>query len=96
MPRLITVAAAQVGSVDKETSRAEVMRRLLLLLENAHSQGVKVLVYPELTFTTFFPRYKGLDDDTAELDKWYEHGDITKNEDVNVSGCLVLADISPL
>ncbi|WVQ65295.1 uncharacterized protein L199_003471 [Kwoniella botswanensis] len=83
MPRYITVAAAQVGAVHRSSSRTEVLTRLLTLLEEAGEKGVKVLVYPETTLTTFFPRYKGLDEDSAELDRWFEYGDITKNPQVS-------------
>lgn len=38
----------------------------------------------ETTFTTFFPRWKGLDDDREELDRWFEHGDITANPNIAV------------
>jgi hypothetical protein len=46
MPRNITVAAAQVGAVHKDTPRSEVLARLIALLEQASDKGVKVLVYP--------------------------------------------------
>ncbi|WVQ80858.1 hypothetical protein IAT38_002965 [Cryptococcus sp. DSM 104549] len=90
MPRLLKVAAAQVGAVHKDTPRRDVLDRLTRLLEDAAAQGVKVLVYPETTLTTFFPRYAGLDEDKAELDHWYEYGDITK-PDSNIAALLSLA-----
>ncbi|GFZ47070.1 hypothetical protein JCM24511_04812 [Saitozyma sp. JCM 24511] len=82
MPRNIIVAAAQVGAVHKTTPRSEVLARLIALLEQASDKGVKVLVYPETTLTTFFPRYAGLDANPAELDEWFEYGDITTNPNV--------------
>lgn len=82
MARKITVAAAQVGAVHKDSQRPETLSRLISLLEQASQNGVEVLVYPETTFTTFFPRWKGLDDDREELDRWFEHGDITTNPNI--------------
>ncbi|KAI9656806.1 MAG: hypothetical protein M1821_003445 [Bathelium mastoideum] len=73
MPRKIKVAAAQVGAVHKWTDRASTLKRLIGLLHAAHSQGAQLVVYPECTFTTFFPRY--VTDDAAEIDAWFEHGD---------------------
>nr|KIR86336.1 hypothetical protein I308_03282 [Cryptococcus tetragattii IND107] len=83
MARKITVAAAQVGAVHKDSQRSETLSRLIALLEEASKKGVQVLVYPETTFTTFFPRWKGLDDDPEELDRWFEHGDITDNPNIS-------------
>jgi predicted amidohydrolase len=33
------------------------MKRLLHLLDNAASQGAELALFPEIAFTTFFPRY---------------------------------------
>ncbi|KAK1921091.1 carbon-nitrogen hydrolase [Papiliotrema laurentii] len=82
MARKVTLGAAQVGAVHRDTPRAEVLARLIRLLEQANDKGVKLLVYPETTLTTFFPRYAGLDEDKAELDKWFEHGDLGSNDNV--------------
>ncbi|KAE8543610.1 hypothetical protein D1P53_000325 [Cryptococcus gattii VGV] len=87
MARKITVAAAQVGAVHKDSQRSETLSRLTALLEEASKKGVQVLVYPETTFTTFFPRWKGLDDDPEELDRWFEHGDITDNPNISPLVC---------
>ncbi|KAL1303390.1 hypothetical protein AAFC00_006783 [Neodothiora populina] len=57
MARKLTVAAAQVGAINRDTPRKEVMTRLLSLLDQAAAQKVQLLVYPECTFTTFFPRH---------------------------------------
>ncbi|GAA5978992.1 hypothetical protein JCM5350_004197 [Sporobolomyces pararoseus] len=57
MTRLLKVAAAQVGRIDRSTPRTEVLSRLIKLLEQASSQSVKLVVFPETTFSTFFPRY---------------------------------------
>ncbi|WWC70504.1 uncharacterized protein I206_104455 [Kwoniella pini CBS 10737] len=70
MGRSLKVAAAQVGAVHRTTSRAEVLDRLINLVTDAASQQVKLVVFPETTFTTFFPRYYITDD--AELANYYE------------------------
>ncbi|PBK67599.1 carbon-nitrogen hydrolase [Armillaria solidipes] len=70
MPRLLRVAAAQVGRIDRGTPRAQVIARLIALLEEAAAKSVKLVVFPETTFTTFFPRY--LITDGKELDSYFE------------------------
>ncbi|KAK0238183.1 carbon-nitrogen hydrolase [Armillaria nabsnona] len=70
MPRLLRVAAAQVGRIDRGTPRAQVVARLIALLEEAAAKSVKLVVFPETTFTTFFPRY--LITDEKELDSYFE------------------------
>ena len=71
MPRKITVAGAQLGSVDVKTPRSEVLDRMIKLLTEAHTAGAKLIVYPECAFTTFFPRHLILD--PTELEAWFEH-----------------------
>ncbi len=46
------------------------MRRLVELLREAKGRGAELVVFPELCFTTFFPRW--LIEDEAELDSFYE------------------------
>jgi predicted amidohydrolase len=67
---MLTVAAAQLGPVQRDHSRQQVVARLLDLLRQAHRQGVELVVFPELALTTFFPRW--FVDDIAEADHWYE------------------------
>ena len=73
MTRTLIVAAAQVGAVHRWTPRSEVLTRLVKLLDNAAAKGAKLIVNPETTFTTFFPRYLIKDDD--ELRSFFNHGD---------------------
>ncbi|KAK0192569.1 carbon-nitrogen hydrolase [Armillaria mellea] len=73
MPRLLRVAAAQVGRTDRGTPRAQVLTRLIALLDEAAAKSVKLVVFPETAFTTFFPRY--LFTDEKELDSYFEEED---------------------
>jgi predicted amidohydrolase len=57
MNRLITVAAAQLGPIQKAEGRDVVVARMVRLLERAHQRGAHVVVFPELALTTFFPRW---------------------------------------
>jgi N-carbamoyl-D-amino-acid hydrolase len=70
MTRMLTVAAAQLGPIQRDDTREQVVERLITLLRDAHRHGVELVVYPELALTTFFPRW--FVDDIAEADHWYE------------------------
>lgn len=81
MARKITVAAAQVGAVHRDAVKQETVQRLVKLLHEAAQQKVQLVVFPECTLTTFFPRH--LFHSQEELDKYFEHGDdITESSDV--------------
>jgi N-carbamoyl-D-amino-acid hydrolase len=70
MSRIVTVGAAQLGPVQRDHTRKEVVERLIDLLHEAGRHGVELLVYPELALTTFFPRW--FVDDISDADHWYE------------------------
>lgn len=70
MSRILTVAAAQLGPIQKAETRAEVVARMIALLEEAKAKGADFIVYPELALTTFFPRW--YHEDRAEADPWFE------------------------
>ncbi|MFM8687343.1 MAG: N-carbamoyl-D-amino-acid hydrolase [Acidimicrobiaceae bacterium] len=70
MMRNLSVAAAQLGPVQKTDDRKSVVSRLINLLREAHSKKAELVVFPELALTTFFPRW--FVDDIAEADHWYE------------------------
>src|SRR5690349_8077238 len=70
MTRMLTVAAAQLGPIQRDHTRDQVVERLIALLREAHEHGVELVVYPELALTTFFPRW--FVDDITEADHWYE------------------------
>jgi predicted amidohydrolase len=78
MPRSIRIAACQVGAVNRTDKRDDTMKRILSLLDKASNDGAQIALFPEIAFTTFFPRYL-LEGD--ELDRFFEHGDITTAED---------------
>jgi N-carbamoyl-D-amino-acid hydrolase len=55
--RVLCAAAAQMGPTQKADSREHTLSRMLKLLEAAAAQGANLVVFPELAFTTFFPRW---------------------------------------
>ena len=57
MPRIVRVAGAQMGGTQKADTRKHTLDRLIALLEQSAAQGAKLVVFPELAFTTFFPRW---------------------------------------
>ena len=70
MTRIITIGAAQLGPIQKDHTRQQVVARLIDLLRKAHSAGGDVVVFPELALTTFFPRW--FVDNISETDHYYE------------------------
>ena len=72
MPRLLRVAGAQMGPTQRADSRERTLARLTALLERAAERGARLVVFPELAFTTFFPRWWC--EDERELLSCYERG----------------------
>jgi Predicted amidohydrolase len=70
MTRKIRTAVAQVGGIQRSETRTSVIKRLLGLLREAASHGCKLVVFPELTLTTFFPRW--LMETSEEVDAYFE------------------------
>lgn len=64
------IGGAQIGGIQKAETREEVVARMLALMEEAHEKGVEFLAYPEMTLTTFFPRFYV--EDRSEFDHWFE------------------------
>jgi predicted amidohydrolase len=60
------IAAAQLGPIHLADTREAVVKRLVVLMREAHAQGARFIVFPELALTTFFPRWWY--DDQAEVD----------------------------
>ncbi len=57
MSRILTLAAAQMGPVQRDHTRDDVVERLIHLLREAAERGANVVAFPELALTTFFPRW---------------------------------------
>ena len=101
MTRIINVAAAQLGPIQRTDDRHSVVKRLIDLLRNAHSQKVELCVFPELALTTFFPRW--FVEDISEADHWYETqmpSPITQPlfdeaKRVGIGFCLGYAELTP-
>lgn len=101
MSRLLNVAAAQLGPVQRTDDRKSVVARLLELLREAHSRKAELVVFPELALTTFFPRW--FVDDITQADHWYETempSAITKPlfdeaKKLNIGFCLGYAELTP-
>lgn len=69
MPRLLTLAGAQTGPIQRADPRARTLDRLIALLEQAARAGAQLVVFPELALTTFFPRWLLSDE---ERDSFFE------------------------
>ena len=70
MSRILRVAAAQSGPIQKADSRQSVVKRMVDLLDQAKAQNCDLVVFTELALTTFFPRWYMADQ--AEVDAWFE------------------------
>ncbi|MEW1821215.1 N-carbamoyl-D-amino-acid hydrolase [Arthrobacter sp. NPDC080031] len=70
MTKKIGIAIAQVGGIGKDETRTEVVERLIGLLEQAAKRQAALVVFPELTLTTFFPRYWF--DSETEAESYFE------------------------
>jgi predicted amidohydrolase len=76
--RRLGLAVAQVGGIQPAETRAAVVRRLVELMREARARGASFVVFPELTLTTFFPRYWF--EGPAEVERFFEAR--MPNEDV--------------
>src|SRR5262252_4227991 len=70
MTRFLTVGAAQMGPIQRNHSRRDVVERLIAHVREAKRMGCELVVFPELTLTTFFPRWWM--EDEAEIDSFFE------------------------
>ena len=57
MTRSLRIAGAQMGPNSLHDSRSRVLGRMLTLLDQAARERAQLVVFPELAFTTFFPRH---------------------------------------
>jgi predicted amidohydrolase len=69
---MIRVAGAQMAGTQRADTRRHTLDRLIALLEASAAQGAKLVVFPELAFTTFFPRWFFAN--AQELDTYFERG----------------------
>ncbi len=70
MPRKLRAAVAQLGPIHLADSRQSVVKRLCALLREAHGNGARFVVFPELALTTFFPRWWMTGQE--EIDRYFE------------------------
>ena len=70
--RTVRVAAAQLGPIARDEPRSSAVARLLGMMREAKAGGARLVVFPELALTTFFPRW--YIEDRSELDAWFERG----------------------
>src|SRR6185295_3178998 len=59
-----------LGPIHLADSREAVVKRLCALLREAHGNGARFVVFPELALTTFFPRWWMTDQE--EIDRFFE------------------------
>jgi len=59
-----------MGPIQRAESREAVVKRLIAMLREAHASQCKLVVFSELTLTTFFPRY--FMEDQQEIDSYFE------------------------
>ena len=70
MTRSLPLAVAQLGPIARDEPRASAVKRMITLLRKADDAGSKLVVFPELALTTFFPRWYF--DDQADIDAFFE------------------------
>ena len=70
MPRIIKVAAAQLGPIALAETRSSAVKRMKNLMQNAKAQDAELVVFPELALTTFFPRWYF--EEQSQIDKFFE------------------------
>ena len=70
MDRQFVVASAQMGPIARDEPRQSCVARMVEMLREAKGRGAKLVVFPELALTTFFPRW--MIEDADELASYYE------------------------
>ncbi len=70
MSRKYLVAGAQLGPIARDESRTSAVARMIDLMKQAHDRGVRLVVFPELALTTFFPRW--FMEDRSEINAYFE------------------------
>ena len=70
MSRILRVAAAQSGPIQRADSRQAVVGRMIDLLDQSAAQRCDLVVFTELALTTFFPRWSMTE--AADVDAFFE------------------------
>ena len=70
MTRSLPLAVAQLGPIARDETRESAIKRMIALLRKADDAGSKLVVFPELALTTFFPRWYF--EDQADVDAFFE------------------------
>lgn len=68
--RKFALAVAQLGPIHLADTREAVVVRLLALLREAKSRNARMVVFPEMALTTFFPRYWM--DESEAIERFFE------------------------
>ena len=69
MTRKLRVGAAQMGPIEKDESRKQIIERHISLIEEAAQRKIDIVTFPECSLTYWFPSL-WLDD--SELDQFFE------------------------
>lgn len=70
MSRKFIVAGAQLGPISRDEPRSSAVARMIAMMREAKDRGARLVVFPELALTTFFPRW--FMEDPAEIEQWFE------------------------
>jgi predicted amidohydrolase len=70
MPRVVSIAAAQMGPIPRSATRPETLQRLIALLRQAAERRCQLVCFPECTLTWFFPHTWM--EDQREIDSYFE------------------------
>jgi predicted amidohydrolase len=68
--RSLIVAAAQLGPIGRDEPRSSAVARMIALMTDAAGKGARLVVFPELALTTFFPRW--FMEDQSQIDAFFE------------------------
>jgi len=70
MSRKFVLAAAQMGPIAADEPRSSAVARMIEMMREAKARGARLVVFPELALTTFFPRWYR--DEPDWIDRWFE------------------------
>jgi N-carbamoyl-D-amino-acid hydrolase len=69
--RTLIIGAAQLGPIARDESRESAVARMVALARKAAARGCNYVVFPELSLTTFFPRW--FFNEQGDIDNYFEH-----------------------